>query len=112
GYLDILATAPLGKVPVLDSALEPWSTSSPIFQAYSPATLGHIANGYATMKRWVLRPEYDRAQKATIGAIEARLIIPAAIEQIVLGDLTPEAAAQQLQAQVEDLYRVRKESGG
>ena len=112
GYLDILATAPLGKVPVLDSALEPWSTSSPIFEAYSPATLGHIANGYATMKRWVLRPEYDRAQKATIGAIEARLIIPAAIEQIVLGDLTPEAAAQQLQAQVEDLYRVRKESGG
>ncbi len=112
GYLDILATAPLGKVPVLESALEPWATSSPVFEAYSPATLGHIANGYATMKRWVLRPEYDRAQKATIGAIEARLIIPAAIEQIVLGNLTPEAAAQQLQAQAEELYRVRKESGG
>ena len=112
GYLDILATAPLGKVPVLDSALESWAKSSPVFEAYSPATLGHIANGYATMKRWVLRPEYDRAQKATIGAIEARLIIPAAIEQIVAGDLTPETAAQQLQAQVEELYNVRKESGG
>ena len=112
GYLDILATAPLGKVPVLDSALEPWATSSPVFEAYSPATLGHIANGYATMKRWVLRPEYDRVQKATIGAIEARLIIPAAIEQIVAGDLTPETAAQQLQAQVEELYNVRKTSGG
>ena len=112
GYLDILATAPLGKVPVLESALEPWGTSSPVFKTYSPATLGHIANGYATMKRWVLRPEYNRAQKATIGTLEARLIIPAAIEQIVAGDLTPETAAQQLQAQVEELYTIRKASGG
>ena len=109
GYLDILATAPLGKVPVLESALDAWSASSAVFQAYSPATLGHIANGYATMKRWVLRPGYTRAQKATIGAMEARLIIPAAIAQIVAGNLTPEAAAQQLQRQVEELYRIQTE---
>lgn len=109
GYLDILATAPLGKVPVLESALEAWSTSSPIFAAYSPATLGHIANGFSTMKRWVLRPEYSRAQKATIGAIEARLIIPRAIAQIVAGELTPATAAAQLQTQVEELYRIRLE---
>jgi multiple sugar transport system substrate-binding protein len=109
GYLDILATAPLGKVPVLESALDAWATSSPIFEAYSPATLGHIANGFSMMKRWVLRPEYSRAQKSTIGAIEARLIIPQAIAQIVAGDLTPEAAAQQLQTQVEELYRLRTE---
>ncbi len=111
GYLDILATAPLGKVPVLESALEPWGNSSPVFQAYSPATLGHIVNGYTMIKRWVLRTEYNRAQKATIGAIEARLIIPQAIEQIVAGDLTPEMAAQQLQAQVETLYNIRKTGG-
>ena len=109
GYLDILATAPLGKVPVLESALEPWSTSSPLFEAYSPATLGHIANGFTTIKRWVLRPEYTRAQKATIGAIEARLLLPKAIELIVMGELTPEAAARQLQTQVEELYRIRQE---
>lgn len=109
GYLDILATAPLGKVPVLESALEAWGSSSPIFAAYSPATLGHIANGFSTMKRWLLRPEYDRTQKATIGAIEARLIVPQAIAQIVAGALTPEAGAQQLQAQVEELYRARRE---
>lgn len=107
GYIDILATAPLGKVPVLESALDAWAVSSPVFEAYSPATLGHIANGFASMKRWVLRPEYSRAQKATIGAIEARLIVPQAIEQLVAGDLTPETAAQQLQTQVEELYRVR-----
>ena len=107
GYLDILATAPLGKVPVLESALDAWGSSSPIFEAYSPATLGHIANGFSTMKRWLLRPEYSRAQKSTIGAIEARLIIPQAIAQIVAGDLTPAAAAQQLQTQVEELYRLR-----
>lgn len=109
GYLDILATAPLGKVPVLESALEAWGSSSPIFAAYSPATLGHIVNGFSTMKRWLLRPEYDRAQKATIGAIEARLIIPQAIAQIVAGALTPEEAAQQLQTQVEELYRMRRQ---
>ncbi|MFO7634574.1 MAG: ABC transporter substrate-binding protein [Caldilinea sp.] len=109
GYIDILTTAPLGKVPVLESALEPWAASSPIFEAYSPATLVHVANGFATMKRWLLRPEYNRAQKATIGAIEARLIIPQAIERIVAGDLTPEAAAEQLQGQVEELYRIRTE---
>jgi len=109
GYLDVLATAPLGKAPVLESALEAWGNSSPIFAAYSPATLGHIANGFSTMKRWLLRPEYDRVQKATIGAIEARLIVPQAIAQIVAGALTPEAAAQQLQAQVEELYRARRE---
>ncbi len=109
GYLDILATAPLGKVPVLESALDAWGASSPIFEAYSPATLGHIANGFSTMKRWLLRAEYSRTQKSTIGAIEARLIIPQAIAQIVAGDLTPEAAAQQLQTQVEELHRLRTE---
>jgi multiple sugar transport system substrate-binding protein len=111
GYIDILATAPLGKVPVLESALDAWAASSPIFEAYSPATLGHIANGFASMKRWVLRPEYTSAQKATIGAVEARLIVPQAIEQIVAGDLTPETAARQLQEQVEELYRTRTGGG-
>lgn len=107
GYLDILATAPLGKVPVLESALEAWSTSSPIFAVYSPATLGHIANGFATMKSWVLRPDYSLAQKATIGVVEARLLLPQVIEQIVAGELTPETAARQLQAEVEALYQLR-----
>ena len=55
GYLDVLALAPLGKVPVLESAVEKWSKLSPIFGYYSPATLGHIANSYDAMQRWLFR---------------------------------------------------------
>lgn len=103
GYLDILALAPLGKVPVLQSVTGQWTQLSPLFANYSDATLGHIVNGYDTMQRWVLRPEYSDLQQAIIGEIEGRLLIPQAIDQIVRGALTPEAAAQWLQAQVETL---------
>jgi multiple sugar transport system substrate-binding protein len=103
GYLDILALAPLGKVPVLQSVTGQWTQLSPLFANYSDATLGHIANGYDTMQRWVLRPEYSDLQQALIGEIEGRLLIPQAIDQIVGGALTPEAAAQWLQAEVEAL---------
>jgi multiple sugar transport system substrate-binding protein len=103
GYLDILALAPLGKVPVLTSVVGPWTELSPIFDNYSPATLGHIANGYETMMRWVLRPEYNDAQRAAIGALEGNLLIPQAIDRIVRGEMTPEAAAGWLQGQMESL---------
>ena len=59
------------------------------------------------MKSWVLRPDYSLAQKATIGVVEARLLLPQVIEQIVAGELTPETAARQLQAEVEALYQLR-----
>lgn len=105
GYLEILALAPLGKVPVLQSATEPWMQLSPIFANYSAATLGHIANGYDTMQRWVLRPEYTDLQQALIGEVEGNLLIPQAIDAMVRGEMTPEAAAQWLQEQVEALGR-------
>ena len=104
GYLDIIALAPLGKVPVLESAVNQWSELSPIFDHYSPATLGHIANSYDTMQRWLFRPEYTNHHRAVIGEIEGRLLIPQVVHNIAVeGTMTPESGAQWLQEQVEDL---------
>ena len=108
GYQDILALAPFGKVPVLKSAVDGWMTSSDYFQFYAPETLDQIANGYESMQRWLFRPEYDANQRAVIGDIEGRLLIPTVISQIALeGTMTPETAAQFLQEQVEEMYADR-----
>jgi multiple sugar transport system substrate-binding protein len=107
-YQDVLALAPFGKVPVLKSAVDGWKDLSPYFQNYSPETLEQIANGFETMQRWLFRPDYDTTQRAVIGDIEGRLLIPQAISNIALeGIMTPETAAQWLQEQVEALLAER-----
>jgi multiple sugar transport system substrate-binding protein len=110
GYTDILALAPFGKVPVLKSAVDGWKGLSPYFANYSDETLNQIANGYDSMQRWLFRPEYDATQRAVVGDIEGRLLIPQAISNIALeGTMTPETAAQWLQDQVETLYADRQQ---
>jgi multiple sugar transport system substrate-binding protein len=110
GYQDILALAPFGKVPVLKSAVEGWKGSSEFFENYSSETLDQIANGYETMGRWLFRPDYDATQRAVVGDIEGRLLIPTAISNIALeGIMTPESAAEWLQEQVEILLAERQE---
>jgi len=108
GYIDILNLAPFGKVPVLKSAVDEWSTLSPFFEYYSEETLAQIANGYDAMQRWLFRPDYDATQRAVIGDIEGRLLIPQVISNIALeGTMTPETAAEWLQEQVEAMYAER-----
>ncbi len=108
-YLDVLALAPFGKVPVLKSAVDGWKDLSPFFQEYEPETLEQIANGYETMQRWLFRPDYNATQRAVIGDIEGRLLIPQAISNIALeGTMTPETAAEWLQEQVEALLAERQ----
>ena len=109
-YIDVLATAPLGKVPVLKSAVAEWGTLSDYFASYSEETLSQIANGFDTMQRWLFRPDYGVVQRAVVGDIESRLLIPIAISNIALeGTMTPETAAEWLQEQVELLYAERSE---
>ena len=81
GYQDVLALAPFGKVPVLESAVEGWSESSEYFANYSEETLSEIANGYDAMERWLFQPEYDATQRAVIGDMEGRLLIPTGSQQ-------------------------------
>jgi multiple sugar transport system substrate-binding protein len=109
-YIEVLALAPFGKVPVLESAVAEWGTLSPYFANYSDETLGQIANGFDSMQRWLFRPDYDAIQRAVVGDIEGRLLIPQAISNIALeGIMTPETAAEWLQEQVEILYADRQE---
>lgn len=109
GYQQVLALAPFGKVPVLKSAVEEWSASSDYFASYSAETLDQIANGYETMQRWLFRPDYGAAQRAVVGDIEGRLLIPTVVSNIALeGTMTPETAAEFLQEQVEQLYADRQ----
>jgi multiple sugar transport system substrate-binding protein len=110
GYVDVLALAPFGKVPVLKSAVDGWKDLSPFFANYSNETLEQIANGYETMQRWLFRPDYDATQRAVVGDIEGRLLVPQAISNIALeGIMTPETAAEWLQEQVEALVAERQE---
>jgi len=109
GYNDILALSPWGKIPVLKSAVAKWQTLSPYFEKYPPETLEQIANGYDNMQRWLFRPDYDATERAVIGDIEGRLLIPQAISNIVLEKtMTPETAAAWLQEQVEALMAERQ----
>jgi len=108
-YQDILALAPFGKVPVLESAVEGWAGLSDYFANYSEDTLAQIANGFESMQRWLFRPDYDATQRAVVGDIEGRLLISQAISNIALeGSMTPETAAEWLQEQVELLYTERQ----
>ena len=109
GYMDILALAPFGKVPVLESAVDGWMELSPYFAHYSSETLAQIANGFETMQRWLFRPDYDAIERAVVGDIEGRLLISQAISNIALeGIMTPETAAAWLQGQVEAMLAERK----
>lgn len=110
GYIDILALAPFGKVPVTKSAVDGWKELSPYFANYSDETLDQIANGFDSMQRWLFRPDYDATQRAVVGDIEGLLLISQAISNIALeGIMTPETAAEWLQEQVETLYADRQE---
>jgi multiple sugar transport system substrate-binding protein len=105
GYYDIIKTAPLGKIPVRESALQDWTALSPIFSYYSDATLGYIASSYDVMSRWIFEPAYGPAQRLAIAEIESQLLIPQAISMILDGSMTPEEAAGWLQTGVETLAR-------
>ncbi len=109
-YLDILALAPFGKVPTLQSAVEGWGELSDYFANYSDETLAQIADGFDTMQRWLFRPDYDATERAVVGDIEGRLLIPTVLSNIALeGTMTPETGAQFLQEQVELLLAERAE---
>ena len=109
-YLDILALAPMGKVPVLKSAVDGWRGLSEYFAYYSEETIAQVANGYETMSRWLFRPEYNAVQRAVVGDIEGRLLISQALSNIVLeGIMTPETAAEWLQQEVTNLLEDRNQ---
>ncbi len=62
------------------------------------------------MQRWLFRPDYDATERAVIGDIEGRLLVPQVVSSIALeGSMTPESGAAFLQEQVEALLAERSQ---
>ena len=61
------------------------------------------------MQRWLFRPDYGPVERAVVGDIEGRLLIPQAISNMALEQImTPKSAAAWLQEQVEALLAERQ----
>jgi multiple sugar transport system substrate-binding protein len=113
GYLDWLAVSPEGKFPMRrgtpDDAtryLQGWSTlktgvdrKAPLGDFYSQDVINAIANGATKFARW----GFAQGQGQLVGAVYQDLTVPRAIADILNGSQTPEAAAAQIQADVEAL---------
>jgi multiple sugar transport system substrate-binding protein len=105
-YIDILFLAPNGKIPVRKTAVDAWSQND-IFKSYPREVLDTIANGYNTMQRWIFATT-DPTQRAVIGDMEGRLLVPQAISNVIQGEMTPQQAADWLQQQTEQLLKDRQ----
>ncbi|GAB4527722.1 MAG: extracellular solute-binding protein [Anaerolineae bacterium] len=119
GYLDWLGVAPEGKFPMrrgtMDNAteyLEGWGTlpagvdrKAPLGDFYSQEVINTIAEGATGFARWGLA----QGQGQLVGGVYQELVIPRAIADILSGTLTAEEAAEQIQAEVEDIQASQME---
>jgi multiple sugar transport system substrate-binding protein len=113
GYVDWLALAPEGKVPTrLGTAEEPtkfadaWKgletgvdTKAALSDIYPPEVLDALATSAETMNRW----GFEQGQGRIVGPLLVELPIPEALAAALDGSITPEDAAAQAQADVEDI---------
>lgn len=112
-YVDWLALAPEGKVPVRlgntagsTEFLDAWGTldagvdtKAPLSNFYSADILAGIVNGTSSMARWGI----PQGQGALVGATMGELPVPKALNDMVSAGLTPAKAAAQAQAAVEEI---------
>lgn len=113
GYMDWLAVAPEGKFPMLrgnadnpTANIEGWSLlpagvdrKAPLGDYYSQDVINGIAEGATGFARW----GFAEGQGLLVSAIYQDLTVPRAIADILSGALTPEEAAAEIQAEVEDI---------
>jgi multiple sugar transport system substrate-binding protein len=115
GYLDWLALAPEGKVPVrTGTPAEPgrftdaWSNlrtgvdrTRPLSELYPPDVLEVLAASTDTMNRWA----FPQGQGRLVGAQLPELPIPKALAAALDGTLGAAAATKQAQADLEEVAR-------
>jgi multiple sugar transport system substrate-binding protein len=112
GYVDWLAVTPEGRFPARTGTkdnpkayTEAWSrlkagvdTRAPLSELYPPEVLEALTRSTDTMNRW----GFAQGQGKLVGALAAEQPIPKALAAMLDGQLTPEAAAKQAQADVEE----------
>jgi multiple sugar transport system substrate-binding protein len=113
GYADWLALAPEGKFPTRagtkdnpEEYNQAWSKlkagvdeKAPLSELYPPEVLEALTKSTDTMNRW----GFTQGQGRLVGAQLAELPIPKALAAELDGQLTPDAAAKQAQAEVEEI---------
>jgi multiple sugar transport system substrate-binding protein len=113
GYVDWLGLAPEGKFPVRAGTQEDpekfrkgWDglkagvdKQEPLSSIYPAETLQIIRNSSETLNRW----GFPQGQAALAGALLGELPVPKALAEVLDGQATPEQAAKQAKADVEEL---------
>jgi multiple sugar transport system substrate-binding protein len=113
GYVDWLAVSPEGRFPARSGTKdnpeeynEAWSkleagvdAKAPLSELYPPEVLEALTKSTDTMNRW----GFQQGQGRLVGAQLAELPIPKALAAHLDGQLTPDAAAKQAQAEVEEI---------
>jgi multiple sugar transport system substrate-binding protein len=118
GYVDWLSLAPEGKFPTRSGTKdnpeeynEAWSklkagvdSKAPLSELYPAEVLSALTKSTDTMSRW----GFLQGQGKLVGAQLAELPIPKAVASELAGKLTPDAAAKQAQADVEEIAQSLK----
>jgi multiple sugar transport system substrate-binding protein len=113
GYVDWLAVTPEGRFPARSGTKDnpeeynqAWSkleagvdTKAPLSKLYPPEVLEALTKSTDTMSRW----GFQQGQGRLVGALAAEQPIPKALAAELDGQLTPDAAAKQAQAEVEEI---------
>jgi multiple sugar transport system substrate-binding protein len=114
-YVDWLAIAPEGKVPVRrgpsagdTSYLKAWEglkagvdTKAPLSEYYSPEVLKAVQTSPETFSRWGL----TQGQGKLVGATLGPLPVPKALAELIAGKGDPASAAQAAQKAVEEIQK-------
>ncbi|HEX2221092.1 MAG TPA: extracellular solute-binding protein [Candidatus Limnocylindria bacterium] len=113
GYVDWLALAPEGKFPTrLGTADNPteyadaWGEleagvdrKQPLGEIYDAETIEALTTSSETMKRWA----FTQGQGALAGALVTEVPVPTALGLALEGAVSPEEAAQEAQAAIEEI---------